>query len=101
MLGDPRSRSKVWEAPDREIGKPGEKPRPDSRELGVSTCGSFPNVTRLMENLRNLESRLALLLVSHDNDVIRYADDVYEIENGLAVRLARIDDTLTPGTSTR
>jgi ATP-binding cassette subfamily B protein len=58
-------------------------------------------VTRLMENLRNLESRLALLLVSHDDDVIRYADDVYEIENGLAVRLARIDDTLTPGTSTR
>ena len=24
MPGDPRSGSKVWEAPDREIGKPGE-----------------------------------------------------------------------------
>jgi hypothetical protein len=24
MLGDPRSGSKVWEALDREIGKPGE-----------------------------------------------------------------------------
>jgi hypothetical protein len=24
MLGDPRSGSKVWEVPDREIGKPGE-----------------------------------------------------------------------------
>jgi len=24
MLDDPRSGSKVWEAPDREIGKPGE-----------------------------------------------------------------------------
>jgi hypothetical protein len=24
MLGDPRSRSKVWEALDRKIGKPGE-----------------------------------------------------------------------------
>ena len=24
MRGDPRSGSKVWEAPDREIGKPGE-----------------------------------------------------------------------------
>ena len=51
-------------------------------------------VTRLMENLRTLESQLALLLVSHDNDVIRYADDVYEIENGVAVRLAKIDDTV-------
>ena len=51
-------------------------------------------VTRLMENLRTLESQLALLLVSHDNDVIRYADDVYEIENGMALRLAKIDDTV-------
>jgi hypothetical protein len=24
MVGDPRSGSKVWKAPDREIGKPGE-----------------------------------------------------------------------------
>jgi ATP-binding cassette subfamily B protein len=54
-------------------------------------------VTQLMENLRKLESQLALLLVSHDRDVIRYADDVYEIENGFAVRLAKADDALRPG----
>jgi len=54
-------------------------------------------VTRLMENLRKLESRLALLLVSHDRDVIRYADDVYEIENGFAARLAKIDDAMKSG----
>ena len=54
-------------------------------------------VTRLMENLRKLESRLALLLVSHDRDVVRYADDVYEIENGFAVRLAKTDNAVKPG----
>ena len=54
-------------------------------------------VTRLMENLRKLESDLALLLVSHDRDVVRYADDVYEIENGLAVRLAKEDNAIKPG----
>ena len=41
-----------------------------------------------MENLRTLEIKLALLLVSHDNDVIRYADDVFEIDNGIALRMA-------------
>jgi len=54
-------------------------------------------VTRLMENLRKLESDLALLLVSHDRDVVRYADDVYEIENGLALRLAKEDNAVKPG----
>ncbi|MGC2186664.1 MAG: ATP-binding cassette domain-containing protein, partial [Terriglobales bacterium] len=54
-------------------------------------------VTRLMENLRKLESDLALVLVSHDRDVVRYADDVYEIENGLAVRLAKGDNAVKPG----
>jgi len=54
-------------------------------------------VTRLMESLRKLESQLALLLVSHDADVIRYADDVYEIENGFAVRLTKIDEAVKPG----
>jgi ATP-binding cassette, subfamily B, bacterial len=43
-------------------------------------------VSRLMENLRQLESDLALLLVSHDREVVRHADEVYEIENGLAMR---------------
>ncbi len=45
-------------------------------------------VSRLMENLRKLESQLALLLVSHDREVVRHADEVYEIESGLAVRQA-------------
>jgi len=54
-------------------------------------------VTRLMENLRKLESDLALVLVSHDRDVVRYADDVYEIENGFAVRLAKDDNAVKPG----
>jgi ATP-binding cassette, subfamily B, bacterial len=54
-------------------------------------------VTHLMENLRRMDSDLALLLVSHDRDVVRYADDVYEIENGFAVRLAKVDDALKPG----
>jgi ABC-type lipoprotein export system ATPase subunit len=40
---------------------------------------------------------LALLLVSHDNDVIRHADEVYEIENGFAVQLTKIDDAIVPG----
>jgi ATP-binding cassette, subfamily B, bacterial len=43
-------------------------------------------VTRLMENLRMLESDLALLLVSHDREVVRHADEVFEIENGVAMR---------------
>jgi ATP-binding cassette subfamily B protein len=54
-------------------------------------------VTRLMENLRKLESHLALLLVSHDRDVVRHADEVYEIENGVAVRQTKIDEAVTPG----
>jgi ATP-binding cassette, subfamily B, bacterial len=54
-------------------------------------------ITRLMENLRKLDSELALLLVSHDREVVRYADDVYEIENGLAVRLEKVDDAVKPG----
>jgi ABC-type multidrug transport system fused ATPase/permease subunit len=45
-------------------------------------------VTRLMENLRPLESKLALLLVSHDREVVRHADDVFEIDNGIALRMA-------------
>jgi ABC-type lipoprotein export system ATPase subunit len=41
-----------------------------------------------MENLRPLESKLALLLVSHDREVVRHADDVFEIDNGIALRIA-------------
>lgn len=53
-------------------------------------------VTRLMENLRKLDRQLALLLVSHDREVVRHADDVFEIENGFAVRRAKMD-AVTPG----
>ena len=58
-------------------------------------------VTRLMENLRKLESHLALLLVSHDREVVRHVDEVYEIENGVAVRQTRNDEALTPGALAR
>ena len=51
-------------------------------------------VTRLMEHLSNVDSQLALILVSHDKGLIRYADDVYEIENGLATQPAKDDDTV-------
>jgi ATP-binding cassette subfamily B protein len=58
-------------------------------------------VTRLMENLRKLESHLALLLVSHDREVVRHADEVYEIESGVAVRQTKNDEALTPGALAR
>jgi ATP-binding cassette subfamily B protein len=58
-------------------------------------------VSRLMENLRKLESQLALLLVSHDREVVRHADEVYEIENGLAVRQTKMDEAVTPGAMAR
>jgi ABC-type multidrug transport system fused ATPase/permease subunit len=58
-------------------------------------------VTRLMENLRNLESQLALLLVSHDREVVRHADEVYEIESGVAVRQTKIEEGVTPGALAR
>jgi ATP-binding cassette subfamily B protein len=47
-------------------------------------------VSRLMENLRQLENQLALLLVSHDREVVRHADDVFEIDDGIALRLATL-----------
>jgi len=33
-----------------------------------------------------LENDLALLLVSHDREVVRHADEEYEIENMVALR---------------
>jgi ATP-binding cassette subfamily B protein len=42
-------------------------------------------ITQLMQNLRRLEGEMALLLISHNQDVIRHADEAYEIENGVAV----------------
>lgn len=43
-------------------------------------------MTCLMERLSNVQSQLALVLVSHDKGVIRYAEDLNEIESGLAAR---------------
>jgi ABC-type multidrug transport system fused ATPase/permease subunit len=54
-------------------------------------------VARLMENLRKMDSQLALLLVSHDREVVRHADEIYEIENGVAVRQTKVDQAVTPG----
>lgn len=51
-------------------------------------------VTHLMEHLSKVQSQLALVLVAHDKGVIQYADHVYQIENGLAAQLAKIDDTV-------
>ena len=54
-------------------------------------------VARLMQNLRKMDSQLALLLVSHDREVVRHADEIYEIENGVAVRQTKVDQAVTPG----
>jgi ABC-type multidrug transport system fused ATPase/permease subunit len=37
----------------------------------------------LLENLSTLDDRPGVLIISHDRDVLRYADRVYRIENGL------------------
>jgi hypothetical protein len=54
MLGDPRSGSKVWEALDREIGKPGEN------RGQVVAHGQFQPTAAFHdgENRRHLRSRL-------------------------------------------
>ena len=54
MPGDPHSGSKVWEAPDREIGKPGEN------RGKIVAHGDFQPTTALhnRENRRNLGSRV-------------------------------------------
>lgn len=55
------------------------------------------SVSRLMENLRRSQDQLSFLLVSHDRDVIRHADEVYEIENGFAMQMAKFEDPVQPG----
>lgn len=56
-------------------------------------------ITQLMENLRRLEGELALLVISHNHDVIKHADEVYEIENGVATyqRASALKETLLHG----
>jgi hypothetical protein len=54
MLGDPYSRSKVWEALDREIGKPGENRRQVVARREFQPAAAFHD----RENRRNLGSRL-------------------------------------------
>ena len=54
MRGDPRSGSKVWEALDREIGKPGEN------RSQIVAHGEFQPAAAFhdRENRRNLRTRL-------------------------------------------
>jgi len=54
MLGDPRSGSKVWKAPDREIGKPGENRRQIVAHPKFQPATAFHD----REKRRNLRSRL-------------------------------------------
>ena len=44
-----------------------------------------PVIHRLLENLSTLEERPGVLIISHDRDVLRYADRVHRIDNGLLV----------------
>ena len=54
MLGDPRSGSKVWEALDREIGKPGENRGQIVAHWEFQPAAAFHD----RQNRRNLGSRL-------------------------------------------
>src|SRR5271169_1924731 len=54
MPGDPHSGSKVWKAPDREIGKPGENPGKVIVHWDLQPTAAFHD----RENRRNLRSRL-------------------------------------------
>ena len=54
MPGDPHSGSKVWEAPDREIGKPGENRGQIVAHRDFQPAAAFHD----RENRCNLRSRL-------------------------------------------
>ena len=54
MPGDPHSGSKVWEAPDREIGKPGENRGKVIAQRELQPAAAFHD----RENRCNLRSRL-------------------------------------------
>jgi hypothetical protein len=54
MLGDPRSGSKTWKAPDREIGKPGENRGKVIAHRDLQPTAVFHD----RENRCNLRSRL-------------------------------------------
>jgi hypothetical protein len=54
MPGDPHSGSKVWKAPDREIGKPGENRGKVIAHRDLQPTAAFHE----RENRRNLRSRL-------------------------------------------
>jgi len=53
MLGGPRNGSKVWKAPDREIGKPGENRGQIVAHWEFQPAAAFHDG----ENRRNLRSR--------------------------------------------
>ena len=54
MPGDPHSGSKVWKAPDREIGKPGENRGKVIAHRDLQPTAAFHD----RENCCNLRSRL-------------------------------------------
>jgi len=54
MLGDPRSGSEIWEALDREIGKPGKNRGQIVAHRKFQPAAAFDD----RENRRNLRSRL-------------------------------------------
>src|SRR5712691_8219229 len=70
--GDPRSGSKVWEAPDREIGKPGE-----NRGQIVAHWEFQPAAFHDRENRRNLRS-------------CQWTTDVYPVLSAQSHRTHRI-----------
>ena len=42
-----------------------------------------PAIHQLLENLAALEARPAVLIISHDRDVLAYADQIYRLEHGV------------------
>ena len=76
-MGDPRSGSKVWEALDREIGKPGEN------RGQIVAHGEFPAklapphaaAHKLRHQLLNFRSRLCARQLKVSSDEIPFAAD--------------------------
>ncbi len=60
MLGDPRSGSKVWEALDREIGKPGETRGQIVAHWEFQLAPPHAAAHKLRHQLLNFRSRTSL-----------------------------------------
>ena len=44
-----------------------------------------PSIDRLMENIQSLETRPAILTISHDKQVVDFADEIFALKEGRAV----------------